>query len=164
MVRVRHQDRGPWYESDDPGRVVRGGLSRGVLYTLVILAVCAIVGIGVWVFRVTTSDVKGRGDATVIKNEARNRIRAQEGFEKVYADIVASDRKIDVADRAAKADPQDRTLRQNAAGVRQYCLTVVGDYNARARSFSQEDFRAADLPYRIDDTDPKTDCRGSAEK
>lgn len=156
--------REPWYDSDDPGRVVRGGLSRGVVYTLAVLAVCALVGIGVWAFRVATSDVKGRGDATVIKNEARNRIRAQEGFEARYADIVASDRKIDVADRAASADPADRTLRQNAAGVRSYCLTVVGDYNAKARSFSSEDFRAADLPYQIDDTDPKTDCKGSQEK
>lgn len=156
--------REPWYESDNPDRLARGFGGRVAIWSVVVLLFCGLLGTGIWAVKVVTSDVRGKGDAVTIKNEARNRIRAQEGFEKLYADIVASDRKVDVADAAAKASPDDRTLRQNAAGIRQYCLTVVGDYNARARSFSQEDFRAADLPFQVDGTDPKTDCRGSDQK
>jgi hypothetical protein len=135
-----------------------------VLYILGTLLVIAVISVGVWGFRVATSDTKGRGDATVIKNSARNRINAQETFEKLFADIKATDRKIEVADSAAKAAPQDPTLRQNASGIRQYCLSVVSDYNARARSYSAEDFRSADLPYQIDNLDSTTDCKGSNER
>ena len=155
---------GPWHQSDNPDRVARNIGGRAAIWTVAALLFFGLLGVGVWGFQVVTSDPKGRGDATITKNEAGNRIRAQEGFEKVYADIVASDRKIDVADAAVKADPGDRTLRQNATGIRSYCLSVVADYNARARSFTSADFRDADLPYQIDNSDPATDCKGSTER
>lgn len=158
--------REPWYESDNPDRIARAASGRIALWFLLSLLFFGALGVGIWGFKVATSDIKGQGDATRIKNDARNRIRAQEGFEKLYADIVASDRKIDVADSAAEASPDDRTLRQNASGVRQYCISVVGEYNAKARSYSAEDFRAADLPYQIDSTTQTsdTDCKGSNGK
>lgn len=155
--------REPWYESDNPTRVARGAGWRAAVAVVLVMVAVAVIGGGVWVLKVVTSDVKGRGDSVRIKNDARNRINAQTDFEKLYADIVQSDAKIDVLDAAAKTDP---TLvnRTNATGQRTYCLSVVADYDAKARSYASADFRAADLPYRIDTTDPTTDCKGTNER
>jgi hypothetical protein len=155
--------REPWYESDNPVRVARGAGWRAAVAIVLAMVAVAVIGGGVWVLKVATSDIKGRGDSVQIKNDARNRINAQTDFEKLYADIVQSDAKIDVLDAAAKVDP---TLvnRTNATGQRTYCLSVVADYDAKARSYASADFRAADLPYRIDTTDPTTDCKGTNDR
>jgi hypothetical protein len=155
--------REPWYENDNPTRVVRGAGWRAAVAVVLTLVAIGAIGAGIWAFQVATSDVKGRGDSVKVKNDARNRINAQTDFEKLYADIVQSDTKIDVLDRAAKDDPT-LVSRTNATGQRTYCLSVVADYNAKARSYASADFRAADLPYQIDTTDPTTDCKGSNER
>lgn len=131
------------------------------LWTLIVLVALLIIGLGTWGFRVLTADVKGRGDAHIIKSSAKNRIDAQEGFEKRYADIVATDRKLTPLKEAADARPDDLTAQQNYEGTVSYCLSVVGDYNADARSYTREAFRAADLPFQIDNEDPTTDCEPS---
>ena len=148
-----------WYNSSNPTKVVRGGTWRAIVWVLVVLGVIALISIGVWGFRVITSDVKGQGDAVIIKNSANNRIAAQEQFEQLYADIKASDQKITVAAAAVAADPNDKTAQQNLTGMQNYCLSVVGDYNALARKYSAEDFRSVDLPVQIDQSLPSTDCK-----
>ena len=149
----------PWYESDNPDRVVRGAVARLGVWTVIVLLAAALLGAGAWAFRVATSDVKGRGDAVVQKNRADNRIAAQQRFEERYADIKAADRRIDVAKAALTADPKDPTLRTNYTGAVQYCISQVGEYNADARKYTAEAFRSADLPSQIDDLDPATDCK-----
>ena len=64
---------------------------------------------------------------------------------------------------AVKADPGDRTAKQNLTGTTTYCLSAVAEYNAEARKYSSKEFRDADLPDRIDTTDPATDCKPSKE-
>jgi hypothetical protein len=130
----------------------------GVAIALIVLL---LLGLGMWGFRVLTADVKGQGDAHITKSSASNRIAAQEAFEKRYADVVATDRKLDVLASAAKARPNDRTAQQTYEGTVSYCLSAVGDYNADARSYTREAFRAADLPFQIDNLDPTTDCKPS---
>lgn len=123
------------------------------------LALALVTGSVVWVVRVGLSDAKGRGDAEVIKNEARNRIRAQEGFEKLYADIQAADQRLTLtADALARKSGGDVRLETELLGQKHFCLGLVSEYNAKARSFSQQDFRAADLPREVDQSAPTTDC------
>lgn len=137
--------------------------AKGVVWIGVIIGVVMFVGgvIGVlhWGFGVFTSDLKGRGDAEVIKNDARNRIRAQEGFEKLFTDIQAADRNLTTTASALRAKPNgDLKLETELLGQKHYCAGLVADYDAKARSFTQQDFRAADLPAKIDASDGTTDC------
>lgn len=148
-----------WWESDNPTTVVRSGTWRAVIWTLSILGVIAVVSVGVWGFRVITSDTRGQGNAVIQKNDANNRIAAQERFESLYQEIVASDRKIAVAAAALAMSGDDKTAQQNYSGIVNYCIQVVGEYNAEARQFTAEDFRSPDLPYQIDNRNPDTDCK-----
>lgn len=144
-----------------PVRQTAKGL--GWVGVLVVVAIIVFGGIGVafWTGKVATSDVKGRGDAEVIKNDARNRIRAQEGFEKLFADIQAADRNLTITAEALRAKPSggDLKLETELIGQKHHCAGLVADYDAKARQFSQQDFRAADLPAKIDQLDGTTDCR-----
>jgi hypothetical protein len=148
-----------WYDSNDPSKVARGGTWRVMAWILGVLAFLALVSVSVWGFRVATSDTAGQGNAVIQKNDANNRIAAQQKFETMFQDIVASDRKITVAAAALAGTPGDRTLQTNLTGTINYCLQAVGDYNAAARSYTAEDFRASDLPAQINLTDSTTDCK-----
>lgn len=150
----------PWYDSDNPGTVVRGATWRAGLWSLVAFLAVAAVGVGIWGFGVATSDVKGRGDAVRTVNRGDNRLAQQAYFEQTYADIAAADRKLDqlAADKAAKVDGADARY---SGGV-SYCLQLVADYDAAARKQVAERFRDVNLPARIDRSDPAFDCKESA--
>lgn len=155
----------PWRDRADsfterPVRTTIGGVLRGWIILLVIVLLAGLTGIVLWLFGVWSSDIKGQGDAVKIKNEASNRIRAQEGFETLYRDIQAADRFVVITSETLKSTtgPDSSRLRVELNGQRQYCTQLVSQYNAKARKFTQQDFRAADLPPVIDDSDIKTDC------
>jgi hypothetical protein len=152
-----------WYDSDNPTTVVRGVTWRGYVWIACTVIFVAAISIGVWAFKVHTSDVRGQGDAVSRKNSGDNRIAQQEAFEKLYAEIKAADQRIDVAAAAKKAQPGDVIAETNYTGAMNYCIGVVADYNAKARSYTAEQWRAADLPAQIDTTDPATDCKESAK-
>jgi len=154
----------PWYDSDNPSRVLRGGMSRGVLVLIVLLILGGIIGGVVWAIGVATSDVAGRGEAIVQKNSANNRIAAQQTFEDLIADIKQSDAKLDQALVDKKANPGDSTYAVNYAGLVNHCLDSVGLYNADARKYTAQQFRASDLPAQIDQADPATDCKPKEQK
>lgn len=126
---------------------------------IVAVAACVALGIGIWGFRVATSEPKGRGDAAIEKNSAANWTTAQARFESLYAEIVAADRKVTLAHEALGTDPGNRTARDTYYGTRTVCLSIVADYNAAARTYLAADFRSADLPAQIGDADPATDCK-----
>src|SRR5690349_15390170 len=142
-----------------PTRTTAKWTVRGWLLVVLVVVLALVLGGGLWLLRVATSDVKGQGDAVVIKNDARNRIRAQEGFEKLFADLKIADQRIDVTADALQLRPNDVKLETELIGQKHYCLGLVSEYNAKARSFSQQDFRAADLPQEIDQAAPETDCK-----
>jgi hypothetical protein len=126
-----------------------------LVWVLVVIAIALLIGAVVWGIRVITSPVTGAGDAYATKNSAANWTAAQARFEDEYADIVATDRKI----TATAGDADDKSTRGDTyRGLRSYCLSAVGEYNADARKYLARDFRAADLPPQIDNTDPTTDC------
>lgn len=123
------------------------------------LVVAAIVGAGFWLFNVVTSEIKGQGDAIIEQNSSENWTAAQARFEELYADVVASDRKITVAAANLALNPEDKTAKDTYLGTVNYCISVVGEYNAEARKFLSEDFRSADLPPQIGINDSNTDCK-----
>jgi hypothetical protein len=131
------------------------------VWLIAVLAVVGLISVGAWGFRVLTSDVKGQGDSIIQKNSATNRIFAQQNFEERYQDILAADRRIDTVYLAWKADKTDPTLTTNLTGTINYCIDAVAEYNADARKFLLEDFKAEDLPDVISNTNPLTDCKES---
>lgn len=145
---------------DRPVRTAASGMVR--VWLLVVLAVVLVggLGVGIWYFNVKTSDIKGTGDAEIIKNDAKNRIRAQEGFWDKYQAVVVADQKITAHAEMLKAKPDDLKLQTELIGLKQICLSAVGTYNATAQKFSQKDFMDAELPAQIDDTSaPALDCK-----
>jgi hypothetical protein len=164
-----------WKDTDDhwgererdfaakPTRTTIKWTTRAWIVVIVIVGLALVLGAGVWLLRVATSDVKGQGDAEIIKNDARNRIRAQEGFEQLYQDVVAADKNVNLTAEALKLDPASVKLKTELNGQRQFCNDLVGKYNAKARSFTQEEFRAADLPLELATTDPAVDCKENAK-
>ena len=156
---------GNWEENFE-NRPVRTSMSATFRIWLVVVFVVILGGLlsaGIWYFKVGTSDIRGAGNAEIIKNEAGNRIRAQEGFEKYYQGIVSADASINITAEALKADPESLKIQTELRGQKQACVKLVGDYNAKARSFSQADFRAADLPFEIETTNPQTDCKENSK-
>lgn len=112
-----------------------------------------------WGFKVATSDIKGQGDAVRTKNSAVNRIAAQERFEVMYADVKASDQRLDVLAADKAADPADKVAARTYSGAVAYCITVRNEYNAEARKYTAEQFRASDLPASLDSLSSETDCK-----
>lgn len=123
------------------------------------VAALILIGIAAWGFRVATAPIKGQGDAAMVKYSAQNWTAAQARFEDMYADIEATDRKIEVAQASLDKNPDDKTAQQTLTGTVNYCLEVVGDYNAEARKYLAEDFRAANLPDQINNHQQSTDCK-----
>lgn len=142
-----------------PTRTTIKWTARAWVIVVVVTALGLVLGAGVWALKVATSNVKGQGDAEVLKNDARNRIRAQEGFEKLFADVQAADRNLTITAEALARKPGDLKLETELLGQKHFCAGLVAEYDAKARSFSQQDFRAADLPSKISATDGTTDCR-----
>lgn len=131
----------------------------GMLWIVVGVIFFGVLGVGIWAFTVITAEVKGTGDAVIEQQSAENWTAAQARFEEMYADVMATDRKITVAAEALALDPEDRTAKDTYLGTVNYCISVVGEYNAEARKFLSEDFRSADLPPQIGLNDPNTDCK-----
>lgn len=154
--------REPWYESESPGRVARGAGWRIGISILAIILFFGFISIGIWFFKVKTSDVKGAGDATAQINSGVNRVNAQEWFHGQYGQIQAADRQLDelAANLAANIGKTDESFwRTNYSGVKNRCVEMVAVYNAEAQKISRAQWRDTALPIHIDTTDPKTDCR-----
>lgn len=117
---------------------------------LLIIFIAFVVAGLIWGANVLLSGPRGQGEAIVQRNSSENFIAAQARFEDLYQEIEASQGNIDVAKNALANDPEDRTLQTNLSGVLAHCNNTVADYNAEARKFLSEDFRAVDLPASID--------------
>jgi hypothetical protein len=149
-------DNDDWREAKrDANRVGRFGIGWLVIVVLVIAALSA----AGWGLSVALSAPKGQGEAYAQKNSAANWTAAQARFEDLYQEVLATDRKITVAADALALDPTDKTAQANHSGTVNYCIGVVGDYNAEARKYLAGDFKAADLPTEISNTNTETDCK-----
>lgn len=118
-------------------------------WTIAIIIAGLVIGGGMWALNVATSATRGQGDGIVQRNSADNWIDAQARFEENHAEYESTLVRIDNSYAAWQTKPDDRTLQQTYEGTKSYCLTLVADYNADARNFLREDFRASDLPDQI---------------
>lgn len=149
----------PWYDSDNPTRVARGFSWRLAVWILAAVLFFGAIGGGIWWFKVATSDVKGAGDAAVQINSGKNRIAAQETFEALYAQIQAYDRNLDQAAKDKADHPGDSFFATNYSGLVKTCNDAVAQYNADARKVSRAKWLTDDLPFEIDQTDTRFDCK-----
>lgn len=134
--------------------------TKRIIWTIVAVVVgITLLSWGAYALSVAMSAPKGIGDSIIKKNSVENRIAAQARFEKLYQGVVSADQKIAVHRSALEADPKSSVLQTNLTGVTTICLGLIADYNAESRKFLSEDFKAIDLPYQIDQTDPTTDCK-----
>lgn len=126
-----------------------------------LLAVLGIFVIGavIWGVGVAVSGPKGQGDAIKTKNSSANWTAAQARFEDLYAGIQSADKKAENAAAVLAKSPQDKTYQQTYSGIVSGCTDLVAQYNAESRKFLAADFKAADLPYQIDQSDPAFDCK-----
>jgi len=138
----------------------RASLSFGwrlLLWVLAIIVVGGLISWGVLAIRAATSETKGNLDAQIQINEGKNQIASQELFERMYASIKANDANLDVAAAALKRSPSEFN-QTNYDGLKMICNTSVQEYNAEARKISRGKWMSPDLPYEIDQTDPRFDC------
>lgn len=152
----------PYYESDNPGTVARGIGWRAGVWIVAAVVFFGALGVGVWWFKVATSDVKGAGDQTRITNDARNRINAQEWFHAQLAQIKSADKNLDEAAanlKAATTDEQKSFWQTNFTGLKNRCNEMVAVYNAETRKVTRAKWLDPALPFEITDSDPATDCK-----
>jgi hypothetical protein len=135
------------------------GLGAGLIVTIVLLAVMALIGGIVWIYGVATSGIKGQGDAIKINNSAQNWTEKQGMFEDKYAGIVAYDKEITRYAVQLAEDPKDRMTKELHNGVTAACVMEVKEYNAESRKFLSQDWKSIDLPAQITESDPATDCK-----
>lgn len=158
--------RDPWYESDNPARVVRGAGWRTAAAIIAVVLFVGAISVGVWAFNVSTSDIRGRGNALQKVNSADNRLFAQGNFQDLYNEVISYDQRLDqaAADKTAHAGKDDESFYDtNYTGLVNQCIDTRNQYNAAAKKITQAKFRDADLPYQLDPTDPKLDCKETAK-
>jgi len=131
----------------------------GIGWWLIVIVILLVLSVAGWGISVAVSGIQGQGDAIKQKNSAENWTAAQAGFEQSYQDIISTDQKIVLAYEQVQAFPEDKTVFQTYTGLQSYCLSAVAEYNADARSYLLEDFRASDLPQEIDTNNSTTDCK-----
>lgn len=150
---------------EKPVRTAISGIARAGIVAAVVIAVVLLLVGGFWLLKVGSSDIKGTGDAQIIKNEARNRIRAQEGFLDKFNDIIAADKNLNITAEALKAQPSSLKLQTELNGQKMICNDQVAQYNADARKFTQAEFRDADLPIEINHltATADTDCKENSK-
>ena len=140
-------------------RETNRGARFGIGWIIAIIALVLLVVGAIWAINVLTSGVKGQGDAIAQNNSAENWVAKQAFFEETYAEIEATDRKLDIYAATLAADPTNLTHQQTLAGTKSYCEGLIGEYNAEARKFNSKDWRSPDLPSEIDTYNTATDCK-----
>ena len=143
----------PWYESDNPDRVARGGYLRIVGYVVVTLIIVGLIGGVWWGIQVATSPTKGAGDQARRNNSADNRIYAQAHFQTLYGDIESYGVQLQQA-AADKADhPADSFYATTYTGLFNTCVSAVNQYNADTGKALFSDWKSVDLPEHINPAD-----------
>lgn len=153
-----------WTDQENPDKLSLSFAWRVLVALLAALAVCGIVGGVIWGIKVITSDVRGAGDQTRIVNDANNRINAQQWFHDQYGQIRSTDGKLDPAYvnlQAALGTPDENVLRVTYTGLLDRCIDMREQYNSEAQKVTRQQWRDPQLPTRIDESDPATDCQPS---
>lgn len=123
------------------------------------LAIIVVFTAGFWGLKVLIAEPKGAGDVHMKVNERDNRIRASEGFYTLYNQIAAYDQQLDQAALDLMAHPDSEFWAVNYTGLRKACVDAVALYNADTHKVTKAKWLDPDLPYVIDGSDPRRDCK-----
>jgi len=160
---VRRRKRYDWEDDlrEDRAYAREVGWSAGRWAVTIIIGTIILSGL-LYTLKIVTADARGRGDQHLIVNDGRNRVNAQEAFHDLYNEITSLDDRIEVTAEqlAGTTTAEDRRyLQQTLEGQMSRCLEVIGRYNAQSDQVTRARWRDATLPYKIDKTDPETDCK-----
>lgn len=130
------------------------------------IALVVVTVVGLWVFGVFSSPLKGKGDAYQQKNSSSNWVTAQRGFHQLNNSFETfktqvADAKQALADVQAQYptsngtpyDPgaqQVANARTTLTGLTQQCQNVVTQYNTDSQSYLTQDFKDEGLPEKLD--------------
>lgn len=128
------------------------------LWIIAILIFSGLIGGGVLLVRALISEQKGALDAEIQINKGTNQIQSQELFQDLNAKILEYDANLDVASEAYKLDPSSFN-KTNLLGLKMICNAAVQQYNSEAGKISRGKWMSPDLPFQIDQTDPRYDCK-----
>lgn len=131
---------------------------RVALWIIGIVVFAGLLSGGVLLVKALISEQKGALDAEIQINKGTNQIQSQELFQDLYAKIQEYDSNLDVAAEAVAQDPTSFN-KTNLQGLKMTCNAAVQQYNSEAGKISRGKWMSADLPYEIDQTDPRFDCK-----
>ena len=139
-----------FYETESEPRWWFGIFGRVVLAIVLLGAI----SIGLYLFGVFSSGVKGRLDQRVKQNEVGNRIFQQQHFEDLKAQYDADLAKIPLY----KKEATDPTSQTNLLGVVSNCVETATTYNQDSQKVLATDsggtqFKTADLPETLSTTE-----------
>lgn len=136
----------------------------GTLLVIGVVVVALVIGSGVWLFRVATADVKGKGDQIIqTKGNADYRIAAYDAFYDACGAIQAKEDQIalqqDLLDGLKPGDLDYTRLQTNVVALQSSRASLIRSYNADAsKADTRAAFHASDLPYSIDPAQETTTC------
>ena len=148
-----------WREFDRAAR--KTGLRAGIWIIAIILFIGAL-GVMGFMWKTATSEVKGQGEQVQMVNDAQNRTQAQQYFVEQFQLIQSTDAKLDgmLAAVNGTSNPDQRDILMQAfTGTKSRCLDMIAQYNAAAQKVTMAKWRDPAMPFSIDTTDPKTDCK-----
>lgn len=144
---------------DELGYDTRHGFWYAVKWGLAGVVSLVLLTVILWGTGVLWAGPKGAGDAHKTNESGTNRIAKQEMFEQLYADIQVADKRVGMFALARQASPDSYQASVNYEGAVNHCNQLVANYDAEARKQTSADWKAADLPAEIDQSDPKFDCK-----
>jgi hypothetical protein len=135
----------------------------------VIAAVVAVfaLSIGIWVFRVQTADIKGRGDAEIQRKSGAARISQYNYFFDLCVSVQNAESAIDAEYNRLEntTDPYQKDVIQTNISAQQTTrMNGINTYNADAKKgYTSGQFLSSSLPYQLDTAPyepggPKTQC------
>ena len=144
--------------------------ARIVWYSILSVVVTIGLIVGGWLLTVALSGPVGKGNAIIQKNSAGNFIEQQAQFHTNFETV----RSLTTRERTAQAqldayNSANPNIGQNGydprvqvqanyvttvQGLQQECNIATADYNAKTETFVAQDFRDADLPFKMQATDP----------
>lgn len=122
-------------------RAAAGGLTRAIIWIVVVLLLCAGGSLLALKWDVWFSGKSGAANVQIQNNNSDNRIQAQHEFDDLWGQIQGFKQDI-------KADPQD------ASAAEQECVLAVTKYNDLANGFTSKDWRPPQDPVNV----PFTEC------
>lgn len=141
---------------------------KGILLRVMLgIALVFALIIGVWVFRVQTAEIKGKGDAQIQIQSAGSRIQAYNHFFNLCAAVKTSEDSIDVQSallKTAGSDYEKNRIGIVIGGLQSKRASDINQYNADAsKDYTIGQFQDSDLPWQLSSAayvagGPKTSC------